>query len=231
MKKLGILGGMGPESTLVYYKKIAAAYKERDKNGYFPALIIETVNMYEMLDLCKSENYEALSDYLLEGIFNLEKAGVDFVVLASNTPHVVFDILEQRSHIPMLSIVMPVYQAVRDSGAKKIAWLGTRFTMEQPYFRKIFEENGVAIVIPKENEREIIDKIIAEELEFGIVNAESKKRVDRIIGRLCSEENIEGIIMGCTELPLMYSEEPLPVPVFDKMEYHIQGIVKYMFEE
>ncbi len=231
MKKLGILGGMGPESTLVYYKKIAAAYKEQDKNGYFPALTIETVNMYEMLDLCKSENYEALSDYLLEGIFNLEKAGVDFVVLASNTPHVVFDILEQRSHIPMLSIVMPVYQAVRDSGAKKIAWLGTRFTMEQPYFRKIFEENGVAIVIPKENEREIIDKIIAEELEFGIVNAESKKRVDRIIGRLCSEENIEGIIMGCTELPLMYSEEPLPVPVFDTMEYHIQGIVKYMFEE
>lgn len=231
MKKLGILGGMGPESTLVYYKKIAAAYKERDKNGYFPALTIETVNMYEMLDLCKSENYEALSDYLLEGIFNLEKAGVDFVVLASNTPHVVFDILEQRSHIPMLSIVMPVYQAVRDSGAKRVAWLGTRFTMEQPYFRKIFEENGVAIVIPKENEREIIDKIIAEELEFGIVNAESKKRVDRIIGRLCSEENIEGIIMGCTELPLMYSEEPLPVPVFDTMEYHIQGIVKYMFEE
>ena len=231
MKKLGILGGMGPESTLVYYKKIAAAYKKRDKKGYFPALTIETVNMYEMLDLCRAGNYEALSDYLLEGIFNLEKAGVDFVVLASNTPHVVFDILEQRSHIPMLSIVTPVYQAVKESSLKKIAWLGTRFTMEQPYFRKIFEENGAAIVIPEENEREIIDRIIAEELEFGIVNLDSKKQIDQIIRRLCSEENIEGIIMGCTELPLMYSEESLPVPVFDTMEYHIQGIVDHMFEE
>ena len=131
----------------------------------------------------------------------------------------------------MLSIVTPVYQAVKESSLKKIAWLGTRFTMEQPYFRKIFEENGAAIVIPEENEREIIDRIIAEELEFGIVNLDSKKQIDQIIRRLCSEENIEGIIMGCTELPLMYSEESLPVPVFDTMEYHIQGIVDHMFEE
>ena len=96
MRKLGILGGMGPESTLLYYKEIASGFKKRDKNGYFPALTIETVNMYEMLDFCKTQQYEDLSNYLLQGIHNLEKAGADFAVLASNTPHVVFDILEKR---------------------------------------------------------------------------------------------------------------------------------------
>ena len=91
MKKLGILGGMGPESTLLYYKEITAAYKRKDKNGNFPALTIETVNMYEMLGYCKAQQYDKLAEYLLQGIYNLEKAGVDFAVLASNTPHVVFD--------------------------------------------------------------------------------------------------------------------------------------------
>lgn len=231
MKKLGILGGMGPESTLLYYKEIASAFREKDKNGYFPALTIETVNMYEMLGYCKAGEYEALADYLSKGIHNLEKAGADFAVLASNTPHVVFDVLKERANIPLLSIVEPTYQEIKKQGLKKVAWLGIRFSMEQPYFKKMFVENGIAVVVPNEAERIYIDKVIAEELEFGIVNADSKKKVDAIIKRLISEDEIKGIIMGCTELPLMYEGEKLPVPVFDTLKYHIQGIVEYMFKE
>ncbi|MBU9746368.1 amino acid racemase [Lachnospiraceae bacterium ASD3451] len=231
MKKLGILGGMGPESTLLYYKEIAAAYKRKDKNGNFPALTIETVNMYEMLGYCKAQQYDKLAEYLLQGIYNLEKAGVDFAVLASNTPHVVFDVLEEKAHIPLLNIVEPTYQAMKEAGIKKTAWLGTGFTMEQACFKKPFVQNGINVAVPNETERALIDKVIAEELEFGIVNEPSKKAIDGIIQRLIDEDGIEAVIMGCTELPLMYSNEKLPIPVFDTLKYHIKGIVDYMFKE
>lgn len=121
MNKLGILGGMGPESTLLYYKEIVSEYKKRDKNGYFPSLTIETVNMYEMWEYCKTQKYDALSEYLLQGIYNLEKAGVDFAILASNTPHVVFNIIKEKAHIPLLSIIEPTYQAIKKNGLENVA--------------------------------------------------------------------------------------------------------------
>ncbi len=231
MKKLGILGGMGPESTLVYYKEITEKFSKRDPNGYFPALSIETVNMYEMLGYCKAGKYRELTDYLLQGIFNLEKSGADFIILASNTPHVVFDLLEEKAHVPLLSIIEPAFQAVQKKGFRKIAWLGTAFTMEQPFFRKKFIENGIEAIIPNETERKYIDHVIADELEFGIVNSESKSRIDSIINRMILEEKIEAVILGCTELPLMYADEKIPVPAFDTLQYHIDGIIDYMFQE
>lgn len=228
MKKPGILGGMGPESTLMYYKQIASEFQKHDENHFFPELTIETVNMYKMLGYCKSGDYANLTGYLLKGIKNLERAGADFAVLASNTPHVVFDELEKNAGIPMLSIVTPVYEAVKKMGLRKISWLGTAFTMEQPYFRKKFEENGIEVVVPEEKERELIDRIISEELEFGIVHQQSKDKINEIIGRMIYGQNIEAVVFGCTELPLMFSSDELPVPAFDTMKYHIAGIVRYM---
>ena len=145
---------MGPESTLLYYKEIAEQYSKRHPEGYFPSLSIETVNMYEMLGYCRAGRYRELADYLLQGIFNLEHSGVDFIIIASNTPHVVFDLLEEGAHVPLLSIIEPTFQAVQKNGYKRIAWLGTGFTMEQPFFRKRFMENRIDVVIPmrrKEN--------------------------------------------------------------------------------
>ena len=231
MKKLGILGGMGPESTILYYKEIVKEFSQRDPNGYFPALSIETVNMYEMLGYCRSGEYGKLAEYLLKGINNLEQSGTDFIILASNTPHVVFEQLEEHSNVPLLSIIDPTFYAIQRKGYTKIAWLGTGFTMEQPFFRKKFNENGINVIVPNKRERSIVDKIIASELEFGIVNPESKRKVDEIIRRLMSEENIEAVVMGCTELPLMFADDELSVPVFDTMKYHIAGIVDKMFEE
>ncbi len=232
MKKLGILGGMGPESTLLYYKEIVSEYKKKDKNGYFPDLTIETVNMYQMLGFCKAKQFEELANYLLHGIYNLEKSGADFVVMASNTPHVVFDILEKRANLPLLSIVEPTYQVIKLNGFKRVAWLGTKFTMEDPFFKKQFIENGITIVTPNEKERNFIDQVIAEELEFGIINKKSKSIIDRIIHDLISRDHIDAIIIGCTELPLMYpNSEDIPVPAFDTLKYHIHGIIEYMFKE
>ena len=231
MKKLGILGGMGPESTLLYYREIAEQYSKRHPKGYFPSLSIETVNMYKMLGYCKSGKYVELADYLLRGIFNLEHSGAEFIIIASNTPHVVFDRLEERAHVPLLSIIEPTFQAVRKNGYKRIAWLGTGVTMEQPFFRKRFIENGINAVIPNEGERKLIDHVIADELEFGIVDPKSKNKIDAVIERLIREEKIEAVVLGCTELPLMYVDDKLPIPVFDTLQYHIAGIIDYMFKE
>ncbi len=231
MKKLGILGGMGPESTLLYYKEIAEQYSKRHPEGYFPSLSIETVNMYEMLGYCKAGEYRELTDYLLRGIFNLEHSGVDFIIIASNTPHVVFDLLEERANVPLLSIVEPTFQAVQKKGYNRIAWLGTGFTMEKTFFRKRFIENGIDAVIPNAEERKFIDHVIADELEFGIVNPESKNKINTIVQRLIQEEQIAAVILGCTELPLMYADDKLPIPVFDTLQYHIAGIIDYMFKE
>lgn len=159
------------------------------------------------------------------------RLGVDFAVLASNTPHVVFDILEQRANIPLLSIVEPTFREIKTKAFRTVAWLGTGFTMEQPYFKKLFIENKIAVAVPNEKERSFIDKVIAEELEFGIVNPTSKKAIDHIISNMILEDKIDAVILGCTELPLMYTDEVLPVPVFDTLKYHIQGIIEYMFKE
>ncbi len=230
MKKLGLIGGMGPESTLVYYHDIVYKFQKEEPNGYFPALTIETVNMYEMLEFCKSKDYLGLTEYLIGAIENVIASGADFIALASNTPHVVFDELEKRSSVQMLSIVKPVYKAIDKLGLKKIALLGTAFTMEEEYFKKLFIENGVEVVIPKKSERKYIDEKIAKELEFGVIKKDTKIEMDVIINRLIEQEEIQGIIFGCTELPLLYRDDEFSVPCFDTMKLHIAGIVDYMLE-
>ncbi len=231
MKKLGILGGMGPESTLLYYKEVATRFQKRESHGAFPELAIECVNMYEMLGYCFSEQYEQLTNYLLKGIRNLEASQADFIIIASNTPHIVFEQLQKAAHVPLLSILEPTFKAVKAQGLTKVAWLGIRFTMEQPYYRKIFIENGIDVVVPNPDEIVTINEIISKELEFGIVKEESKAHIDSILQRLMIEEGIQGVILGCTELPLMYTRDSLSIPVFDTVECHLQGIINYMFTE
>lgn len=143
MKKLGLIGGMGPESTLMYYHDIAYQFQKKEPNGYFPELAIETVNMYEMLSFCKDNNYSGLINYLMKAINSVTAGGADFIALASNTPHVVFEELEKRSEIPMLSIIEPTCNAAIKLGLKKVAWLGTAFTMEEAYFKKMFLDNNI----------------------------------------------------------------------------------------
>ncbi len=137
---------------------------------------------------------------------------------------------KKRAHIPLLSIVEPTYQAIKRKEIQKCGMAGYRLYDGTALLQKRFIENGIHVTVPNNEERKLIDNVIAKELEFGIVNIDSKKTIDDIIQRLISEDNIEAIIMGCTELPLMYSNEKFPVPVFDTLKYHIQGIIEFMFK-
>lgn len=231
VKKLGILGGMGPESTLMYYREIAMRYRERVGADEFPRLTIEALDMYRAVGLCKSDRLDELVEYLVSGLESLEAAGADFAVLASNTPHVVFDRLQERSRIPLISIVETACDAAASQRIGRIAWLGTGFTMAHPYFEEAFRRRGIEVVSPNEEDRIRIDGIIADELEFGIVRAESKRAIDAVLEALRDERGIEAAVLGCTELPLMYDGASAPVPLFDTARLHIERIMDVLFEE
>lgn len=231
MRKLGILGGMGPESTLMYYREIAMRYRERTGVDEFPRLSIEALDMYRAVGLCKTGRFDELVEYLVSGLRNLEAAGADFAVLASNTPHVVFDRLQERSRIPLISIVDTACDAAASRRIGRIAWLGTGFTMAHPYFKEAFQRRGIEAVSPGETDRARIDGIIADELEFGIVRPESKREIDAVLEALRDEQGIEAAVLGCTELPLMYDGAPAPVPLLDTARLHIERIMDVLFEE
>lgn len=230
MKKLGLVGGMGPESTIPYYHDIVYGVQERVGKDFFPNLTIESVNVFDVLRLCSEHKYEELTDYLMNAINNLEKSGADFVALSANTPHIVFDKLKEKSTVPLVSII----EATRDEAIRlnkhKLGLLGTIFTMTGDFFKIPFQNSDIEIVIPNAEEMEIINKKISSELELGIVKEETLRSFQKIIERMKRENGIEAIILGCTELPLLLNDKVSPVPCLDTMKIHIQSLVDRIVE-
>ncbi len=235
LKKIGIIGGMGPESTILYYKFLVKAFYDKCKElgiGVgFPEVSIETVNMYKMLGYCKIGDDEGLFKYLSKAIDNIVKSKVDFIVLSSNTPHIIIHRLQEYSTVPIISIIDSVSIKLMEFNIKKIMWLGTGFTMNHKFFKTEFENHGFEFIVPNETERDYIDKKIADELEFGIVNKETMLKMNEIINRNIDENNIDCVVIGCTELPLIYKDEEFPVLCVDTTEEHIKIALQYMFGE
>lgn len=230
MKKLGLVGGMGPESTVPYYHDIVYGVKEKIGGDFFPNLTIESVNVFDVLRLCKEKKYDELTDYLLTAIENLTKSGADFAALSANTPHIVFESLKERSPIPLVSIIEAACEKTMQLNMHKIGLLGTIFTMKEDFFKKPFLENGIEIVVPKDEEMEFINDKISSELEVGIVNEDTLKSFQKIIERMKEEDHIEAIVLGCTELPLLLKDEVSPVPCLDTMKIHVQALVERIIE-
>lgn len=230
MKKLGLVGGMGPESTILYYHDIVYGVQKRLGNNCFPDLTIESVNLFEALRLCSEQKYDELTEYLMQAINNLIKSGADFVALSANTPHIVFDRLRERSAVPLVSIV----EATRDEAVRlqkhKIGLLGTVFTMTGEFFKTPFQESDIKIITPTAQEIEYVNTKIASELELGIVKEETLTGFQKIIERMQREDDIEAIVLGCTELPLLLNEEVSPVPCLDTMKIHIEKLIDMIIE-
>ena len=226
MKKLGLVGGMGPESTIPYYHDIVYGVQEALGESIFPELSIESVNVFEILRLCREKQYEKLTEYLLGAINNLAKSGADFAALSANTPHIVFDKLKEQSPIPLISIVEATCEEAKLRGLKKIGLLGTIFTMTGEFFKAPFVKNGIQIIVPTESEIELVNDKISTELELGIVKEETLLFFQKVISRMKDEDGIEAIVLGCTELPLLLNDEVSPVPCLDTMQIHIRSIIK-----
>ena len=230
MKKLGLIGGMGPESTIPYYHDIVYGVQEAIGEQAFPELTIESVNVFKVLELCKEQKYDELTKYLMRAIDNLAKSGADFAALSANTPHIVFDRLKEQSPIPLISIVEATCEEAKRRGLKKIGLLGTIFTMTGEFFRFPFVQNGIEVIVPTESEMGLINEKISTELELGIVKDETLIAFQQIITRMRDEDGIEAIVLGCTELPLLLNDEVSPVPCLDTMQIHIQEIVKTILD-
>ena len=228
MKKLGLIGGTGPESTLIYYKKIVYGANKRVGKEFFPNLTIESLNVFNILKYCEDRDYDGLTHYLMEGINHLIAAGCEIVSLTGNTPHIVFDALREHSSVPLVSIIETARDEAKKQGLKKLGLLGTRFTMEEDFFKKPFREAGIDVVIPTGRDFDFIVEKISTELEHGIVRPETQAEFLKIIQKMTVESGIDAVVLGCTELPLLFDGVILPIPCLDTLEIHAEALLSVM---
>lgn len=225
MASVGIVGGLGPESTIDYYRRILEAW-ERDDPTSAPSIVIDSLDVRRALQLVERDR-PALTEYLLASLHRLAGAGVDFAAMTANTPHIVFDDLAARSPVPLLSIVEVCAREAQRCGLGRLALLGTRFTMEAPFYPEVCARHGVDVVLPGDADRTWIHERYVGELLRGDFRDETRQRFTALVGRLREEEGIDGVILGGTELPLLLSAEIVAdVPALDTTALHVAAIVE-----
>ncbi len=180
METVGIVGGIAPESTVDYYRSIIAAYRERRLDGSYPSIIINSIDMQHMLALAATD-LPGLAEYLAAEVRRLARAGADFALLASNTPHIVFEELEGQSPIPLVSIVKASCEAAKRMGLRRLGLLGTRFTMEGRFYPDVFSGAGITLVPPRANERTLVHEKYMGELVKGVFLPETRADLLRVV--------------------------------------------------
>lgn len=231
MKKLGLIGGTEPESTIAYYKGIKYCVQQRSGCSFFPNLTIESLSVFDVLDFCERQDYTGLTEYLLKGIRNLAAAGAECAALTGITPHIVFDELAASSPIPLISMVDTARNHAAVCGYKKICLLGTLPTMDGTFFQNSFAKCGIEVVTPNAEEKRCIETKIETELEFGKVLPETQQTFRKIVDRIIREEKVQTVVLGCTELPLVFRDMELSVPYIDVMQIHIGALIQTVLEE
>ncbi len=225
MTTLGMIGGLGPESTIDYYRRILETW-ERVEPGTAPSIVIDSLDVQRALRLVGTDR-PGLVDYLLASLRRLAGAGVDFAVMTANTPHIVFDDLVARSPVPLLSIVEVCAEEARGRGLGRLALLGTRFTMEGPFYPEVCARHGIAVVAPDDADRAWVHEKYIEELLRGEFRDDTRQRFIALVGRLRDEEGVEGVILGGTELPLLLSMPVIAdLPALDTTALHVAAIVE-----
>ena len=229
MKRLGIIGGLGPEATMDYYRLIVAAYRQQKPDGSYPAIVINSIDLNKVRDLVTVNALADLTEYLVAEVQRLARAGADFGLLAASTPHIVFDDLRRQSPIPLLSIVEATCEAAKALGLKRLGLLGTRFTMQGRFFPDVFERAGMTLAVPTEDEQAYIHEKYMGELVNGIFLSETRQGLLEIVERLKRQEGIEGVILGGTELPLILRDAAFrEIAVLDTTQIHVRSAVAQM---
>ncbi|MEZ5103122.1 MAG: aspartate/glutamate racemase family protein [Draconibacterium sp.] len=226
MKTIGLIAGMSWESSAVYYNIFNRKTAEI-LGGYHSAkCIMVSVDFAEIEELQHKNNWKLLEKMMIQLAQQLEKAGADFVVLGTNTMHFCAFEIEKSIHVPFLHIADATGQKIKKTGLQKVALLGTRFTMEMDFYTKfIYEKFGIEVMVPDKPERELIHRIIYNELVHGIILNESREKVKQIVNNMNST-GAEGVILGCTEIPLLISDSDVDIPVFDTTKIHAERAVE-----
>ena len=226
LKTIGLIGGMSWESTVTYYKIINETVKEKLGGLHSAKCILYSVDFQEIEECQANGNWEKSGEILGETANNLEKAGADFIVICTNTMHKVVNQIKEKISIPILHIAEMTAEKILEKGLKNIALLGTKYTMEQDFYKSKLIEKGINVIIPDKNDIEIINKVIYDELCLGTINSNSKKKFLEIVDKL-RNKGAEGIILGCTEIGLLIKNEDTDVPLFDTAIIHAEQAAIY----
>lgn len=229
MKKIGIIGGLGPESTIDYYKEIISCFNTDTsaENIEYPEIIIYSVQMSKFIGYLQKGEYEQVIEYLSQSINKLKDAGADFAAISSNTPHLLFSEIQQKCKLPLISIVESACEEAQRQGLRRVGLFGTKFTMQASFYQNVFQPHGIEIVVPNEKEIALIHEKLFTELELGIIKSETQKVLLNIVQRIIDEEHIDSLILGCTEFPLMFTQDHyLGIPFLNTTRIHVKNIVK-----
>ncbi|GGD81935.1 aspartate racemase [Emticicia aquatilis] len=227
MKKLGLVGGISWVSTLDYYRFINEGINEKLGGFNFAECIIYSLNFDDFQRNNVAGNWDTTFKLIADACENLKKAGAEAIVLCANTAHAVAERVEQQVQLPIIHIATVTANEINRQGLKKVGLLGTKFTMEMDFYKNKLRENNIDFILPEPQEtRDFIQQTLRDELGKGIIKPETKVAYIKIINQLI-EEGAEGIILGCTEIPMIISQADVAVPVFDTTQIHSKAAVEF----
>jgi aspartate racemase len=224
-KTIGLFGGTTPESTIGYYQYITGQYTRRFDDYGYPQVLIYSVTFQEFLDWGRSDRWDLAAAKMAQAFEALRRAGADFGLMTANTPHLVFDEVARQTSLPLISIVQTTQEAILRADVQRVALLGTETTMTASFYPDALGARGIGTLVPTSADRRLLSRIIYEELARGEIRPDSKRECLRIVGEL-RERGAEGIILGCTELPLILHDDDVELPLFDTLEIHAEEALR-----
>ena len=228
MRTLGLIGGMSWESTALYYRHLNELARERLGGLHSAKLILWSFDFAEVADHQHRGDWDGATALMVEAALRLKRGGAEAIVICTNTMHLMADAVERASGLPALHIVDATAEAIRGAGCRRPLLLATRFTMEQPFYReRLRDRHGIEALVPEEQDRETVHRIIYDELCQGVVRPESKAAYLDVIRRSRGEAGVDGVILGCTEITLLIGQDDVNVPVFDTTRLHAEAAMAF----
>jgi aspartate racemase len=228
MKTLGLIGGIGPESTIDYYRLLVTQYREKT-DGELPSVIINSLELKRIIAWMNAGELDKVTDYLTEGFEKLQRAGVDIAALTTNTLHIVFDEVQQRTSLPLISTVEAICERVQSLGFKSVGLFGTRYTMQGQFYPKVFARTDIKLITPKEEEQNYIHEKYYGELLKDLFLPETRAQFLRIAEEMKSRDGVEAVILGGTEIPLLLRiEEHNGIKLLDTNRIHVDRLISEM---
>lgn len=225
MKTIGLIGGISWQSTLEYYRIINTAVTKQTQGKHAAKIVIDSLDIGEVDDFVSRQDFKGLTELVVGSAQKLEKAGAGLLMIGANTIHFIADQVENAISIPLIHITDVTISKIKEKGLKRIGLFGTKFTMEQDFYKSRIRNAGIDVLIPGEKERKLIQEVIVTELFKAYINPESKTKFLQIIDSL-ADKGAEGIILGCTEIPLLIHQSDCTIPVFDTTEIHALAAVE-----
>jgi aspartate racemase len=230
VKRIGLIGGLSPESTVHYYEIICREYNRQFGRVNFPEMTIESLNLQTLVERFEINDWHSVAKILLQALDRLKRAGAEFAAILANTPHNAYELIRHESPLPIVTIMDATATALVSDCRKTVGLLGTRATMEYGFFQKHFQSRGMNTLVPGESDRCALDRIIWEELSHGVIKPESRAVAQSMLKKL-ADDRAEAIVLGCTELCLLIKPEDSPRPLYDTTRLHAEAILSFALDD